>query len=103
MREALAVIGEDGLENLWERHARLHKELWAGLKEMGPRALRGGPQGAPSHRQLHQGAASELQCSLNTLPCASSEVYVEDPAARASSPSTAPKVRPCGQGVAFGI
>ena len=35
MREALAVIGEDGLENLWERHARLHKELWAGLKEMG--------------------------------------------------------------------
>ncbi|KAK9842592.1 hypothetical protein WJX81_008023 [Elliptochloris bilobata] len=35
MREALAVIGEDGLENLWEKHQRLHNELWAGLKEMG--------------------------------------------------------------------
>ncbi len=35
MREALAVIGEDGLENLWEKHTRLHHELWAGLKEMG--------------------------------------------------------------------
>ena len=35
MREALALIGEEGLEKLWEKHKRLHNELWAGLKEMG--------------------------------------------------------------------
>ena len=35
MREALALIGDEGLEKLWEKHTRLHKELWAGLKEMG--------------------------------------------------------------------
>ena len=35
MREALALIGEEGLEKLWEKHTRLHHELWAGLKEMG--------------------------------------------------------------------
>ena len=35
MREALALIGEEGLPKLWEKHQRLHHELWAGLKEMG--------------------------------------------------------------------
>lgn len=35
MREALALIGDEGLEKLWEKHQRLHHELWAGLKEMG--------------------------------------------------------------------
>ena len=35
MREALALIGDEGLEKLWEKHQRLHLELWAGLKEMG--------------------------------------------------------------------
>lgn len=35
MREALAIVQETGLENLWANHERLHKELWAGLTEMG--------------------------------------------------------------------
>ncbi|GJP40793.1 hypothetical protein CLOM_g470 [Closterium sp. NIES-68] len=35
MREALAMLAEEGLENVWQRH-RSHAELlWAGLKELG--------------------------------------------------------------------
>lgn len=35
MREALALVGEEGLENMWKRHQRLHEDLWKGLGELG--------------------------------------------------------------------
>lgn len=35
MREALALVGEEGLENMWKRHQRLHEDLWVGLGELG--------------------------------------------------------------------
>ena len=35
MREALALVGDEGLESLWARHLRLHEHLWKGLTEMG--------------------------------------------------------------------
>jgi alanine-glyoxylate transaminase/serine-glyoxylate transaminase/serine-pyruvate transaminase len=35
LREALAVIAEEGLENRWERHRRNHLALVAGLEAMG--------------------------------------------------------------------
>lgn len=35
MREALAVVAEEGLESMWERHAAVHNQLWEGLSKMG--------------------------------------------------------------------
>jgi alanine-glyoxylate transaminase/serine-glyoxylate transaminase/serine-pyruvate transaminase len=35
LREALAIIAEEGLENRWERHRRNHLALVAGLEAMG--------------------------------------------------------------------
>lgn len=35
MREALQLVGEEGLENMWSRHQELHHRLWDGLKSMG--------------------------------------------------------------------
>lgn len=35
MREALAVVAEEGLEPMWARHEAVHKQLWAGLGAMG--------------------------------------------------------------------
>lgn len=35
MREALALVGEEGLEPMWQRHQKLHEDLWKGLGELG--------------------------------------------------------------------
>jgi alanine-glyoxylate transaminase/serine-glyoxylate transaminase/serine-pyruvate transaminase len=35
MREALRLIAEEGLENVWERHRRNAEKLWAGLESLG--------------------------------------------------------------------
>lgn len=35
MREALALVGEEGLEAMWARHQRMHEDLWTGLKALG--------------------------------------------------------------------
>ncbi len=35
MREALALVAEEGLDKLWANHERLHKDLWTGLTELG--------------------------------------------------------------------
>jgi alanine-glyoxylate transaminase/serine-glyoxylate transaminase/serine-pyruvate transaminase len=35
MREALRLIAEEGLENVWARHRRNAEKLWAGLERMG--------------------------------------------------------------------
>ena len=35
MREALVVVGEEGLDHMWARHLAMHKQLWEGLAEMG--------------------------------------------------------------------
>ena len=35
MREALKIVGEEGLEASWARHQRLHEKLWDGLSKLG--------------------------------------------------------------------
>lgn len=35
MREALAIVAEQGLDSMWKRHTELGKYLWAGLSEIG--------------------------------------------------------------------
>jgi alanine-glyoxylate transaminase/serine-glyoxylate transaminase/serine-pyruvate transaminase len=35
MREALAIVSEEGLESLWARHLAAHNQLWEGLSSMG--------------------------------------------------------------------
>lgn len=35
MREALALVAEEGLEKMWERHLEGHRMLWEGLTELG--------------------------------------------------------------------
>jgi len=35
MREALALVAEEGLENMWKRHEDVHKQLWEGLSALG--------------------------------------------------------------------
>ena len=35
MREALALVAEEGLEPMWARHEAAHKQLWEGLGAMG--------------------------------------------------------------------
>lgn len=35
MREALAIVGDEGLESMWSRHLKVHQLLWEGLKDLG--------------------------------------------------------------------
>jgi len=35
MREALAIVSEEGLDALWARHLAAHNQLWEGLSAMG--------------------------------------------------------------------
>ena len=35
MREALAIVAEQGLDSMWKRHTELGKYLWNGLSEIG--------------------------------------------------------------------
>lgn len=35
MREALALVAEEGLDSLWARHEAVHQQLWAGLGALG--------------------------------------------------------------------
>ena len=35
MREALAIVSEEGLEAMWKRHVDVHNQLWQGLNELG--------------------------------------------------------------------
>ena len=34
MREALAIVAEEGLEQMWARHQMVANHLWAGLREL---------------------------------------------------------------------
>lgn len=35
MREALAIVNEEGLDSLWARHLAAHNQLWEGLSSLG--------------------------------------------------------------------
>ena len=35
MREALAIVAEQGLDPMWRHHTEMGKYLWAGLREIG--------------------------------------------------------------------
>ena len=46
MREALAIIAEEGLPAMWQRHREMHNMLWQGLTRLGLSPL----VQEPSHR-----------------------------------------------------
>ena len=46
MREALAIVAEEGLEAIWQRHALMHQRLWQGLGSLGLQPL----VADPTHR-----------------------------------------------------
>ncbi|KAI8464850.1 MAG: pyridoxal phosphate-dependent transferase [Monoraphidium minutum] len=35
MREALAIVGDEGLAAMWARHVQAHRDLWEGLRALG--------------------------------------------------------------------
>ena len=35
MREALAIVAEQGLDSMWKLHTEMGKYLWAGLNDIG--------------------------------------------------------------------
>ena len=35
MREALQIVTEVGLDNMWATHKRLHEDMWRGLTALG--------------------------------------------------------------------
>jgi alanine-glyoxylate transaminase/serine-glyoxylate transaminase/serine-pyruvate transaminase len=35
MREALALVGDEGLSAMWDRHLTAHQQLWKGLTQLG--------------------------------------------------------------------
>ena len=35
MREALAILAEEGLQECWQRHEGLHHMMWEGLNRLG--------------------------------------------------------------------
>ncbi|KIY99826.1 Serine--pyruvate aminotransferase [Monoraphidium neglectum] len=35
LREALSIVQEEGLDNMWSRHLEMHEMLWHGLKKLG--------------------------------------------------------------------
>lgn len=35
MREALQIVAEEGLEQMWARHLARHMQLWEGLSGLG--------------------------------------------------------------------
>ena len=35
MREALALVAEEGLDAMWARHGDAHRRLWEGLAQLG--------------------------------------------------------------------
>lgn len=35
MREALQIVGEQGLQPIWAQHERLYHKLWEGLNSLG--------------------------------------------------------------------
>ena len=34
LREALAIVAEEGLENMWARHTKVAQHLWTGLSDL---------------------------------------------------------------------
>ena len=46
MREALAIVAEEGLEQMWARHRAMHERLWRGLSSLGLHPL----VQSPGHR-----------------------------------------------------
>ncbi len=57
MREALALVGEEGLEAMWSRHQAMHDKLWEGLRGMGLQPFVENEQ--VSENELPQGPAPQ--------------------------------------------
>ena len=55
LRESIAMLLEEGLENVFARHHRLAEGTRAGREGVGPRALRPRAQVVLRHGQRHHG------------------------------------------------
>lgn len=55
MREALALVTDQGLESMWAQHKTCHDQLWKGLTELGLE-----PYGASLS---HPGPAARVACT----------------------------------------
>ena len=66
MREALAIVAEEGLDTMWKRHTQLAKQLWQGLAELG---LQPFVTTAEDRQALHEMLRNETRpqqaCSLH--------------------------------------
>lgn len=91
MREALALVAEEGLGAMWARHEAAHRQLWAGLGCAGLQAaLRGACFASPLHpaaRPVHVciGTRSGARSRCRELGL---EPFVEDPKDRLATVNT---------------
>ena len=66
MREALAIVAEEGLEHMWARHRAMHERLWRGLSSLGLHPLVQNPE----HRLPSVNAIKvPLPQICTTVPC----------------------------------
>ncbi len=80
MREALAIVAEEGLDTMWKRHTQLAKQLWQGLAELG---LEPFVTVAEDRHALHEMHLNE------TLPQAEPVLLQSHPQMQAPEPLTA--------------
>lgn len=76
LREALAILAEEGLENVWARHAAAAKELHVRASEQAALCLRPSPcalvKGSVIHQRLFSTARDESRPRLASRRSASS-------------------------------
>ena len=65
MREALAIVAEEGLDTMWKRHTQLAKQLWQGLAELGLKPFVTVAEDRQALHEMHgeQNTASGRACS----------------------------------------
>ena len=65
MREALAIVAEEGLDTMWKRHTKLAKQLWQGLAELGLEPFVTVPEDRQALHEMHDTALSRA-CSMQS-------------------------------------
>ena len=70
MREALAIVAEEGLDTMWKRHTKLAKQLWQGLAELGLEPFVTVAEDRQALHDTHEerNTASSRACSMQSHP-----------------------------------
>ena len=70
MREALAIVAEEGLDTMWKRHTQLARQLWQGLAELGLEPFVTVAEDRQAVHEMHreQNTASSRACSMQSQP-----------------------------------